>query len=135
MEDDVTNRFIIAYKSKLKSVTEFSKILGVPQTTLNSQINGTRSVSLEVVAALLRAYPDISSDWLLRGVGEMIATAPSLVRSADDEIKIQKLTMDVERLERENAILSDRVEWLNQYNRELILEIGDTRRPAKKVIS
>lgn len=44
---------------------------GVKQTTLSSIESGTEP-KYGVVAALLRAYPDLSPEWLLNGVGSML---------------------------------------------------------------
>jgi plasmid maintenance system antidote protein VapI len=134
MEDSVFERFILLYKQRCKSVTEFSKIIGVPQTTLNSQINGSRSLSLESVIAVLKSFPEVSSEWLLRGDGDMTAHVSVPQHSDDDLRTIRQLEQQNERLERENCLLNDRVEWLNEYNRKLILEIGEPHQ-VKKAIS
>ena len=49
----------------------FSKKVGVLQMTLWRQVNGTRKLSLETVAAIANAYPEIDCNWLLRGEGSM----------------------------------------------------------------
>lgn len=59
-------------ETKSKSVREFSSMIGVKQVTLNQQISGSRSLSLDVVIAILNSFEDISAEWLLRGSGEMI---------------------------------------------------------------
>ena len=59
-------------EAKSKSVREFSSMIGVKQVTLNQQISGSRSLSLDVVIAILNSFEDISAEWLLRGSGEMI---------------------------------------------------------------
>ena len=48
-----------------------SKKVGVLQMTLWRQVNGTRKLSLETVAAIANAYPEIDCNWLLRGEGPM----------------------------------------------------------------
>ena len=42
------------------------------QNTLSNQLNGMRDLSLPTVLAILSAYPEVSSEWLLRGEGDMI---------------------------------------------------------------
>lgn len=59
-------------ETKSKSIREFSSMIGVKQVTLNQQISGSRSLSLDVVIAILNSFEDISAEWLLRGSGEMI---------------------------------------------------------------
>lgn len=60
-------------EQKSKSVREFSLMIGVKQVTLNQQILGSRSLSLDTVVAILNSFEDISAEWLLRGKGEMYA--------------------------------------------------------------
>ena len=45
---------------------------GVAQNTLNRQLNGVRELSLVTVNAILNTFEDISTEWLLRGKGEML---------------------------------------------------------------
>lgn len=59
-------------ETKSKSIREFSSMIGVKQVTLNQQVSGSRSLSLDVVIAILNSFEDISAEWLLRGSGEMI---------------------------------------------------------------
>ena len=56
---------------KRVSVNSFSKDSGLTQTTLNRQINGTVTLSVETVIAFLDFYPELSAEWLLRGKGPM----------------------------------------------------------------
>lgn len=54
------------------SVRAFSIKCGISQTTLDKQVKGLRSVSLETIIGTLYAFPEISSEWLMRGDGEML---------------------------------------------------------------
>lgn len=42
------------------------------QKTLNNQINGETAVSLSTILLVLEALPDVSTEWLLRGKGDML---------------------------------------------------------------
>lgn len=44
-----------------------SKEIGIVQTTLNRQLNGTTVLSNSVVNAVLHRFPELSAEWLLRG--------------------------------------------------------------------
>lgn len=46
------------------STTEFARRCGIPQQTMDNQIRGARRTSIEVVAAVARAF-GVSADWLL----------------------------------------------------------------------
>ena len=54
------------------SVLKLSKEIGIPQTTLNSQVNGRSTMSVDTFEAIANHFPDISAEWLLRGEGEML---------------------------------------------------------------
>lgn len=45
---------------------------GIKQNTFSNQLNGVRELSLVIVNAILITFEDISSEWLLRGKGEML---------------------------------------------------------------
>ncbi|MDC1810345.1 helix-turn-helix transcriptional regulator [Bacteroides uniformis] len=50
----------------------FAERIGVKQNTLNQQIKGERSISLDIISKILISFENISAEWLLRGEGEMI---------------------------------------------------------------
>lgn len=54
------------------SVRAFSIKCGINQPTLDRQIKGLRGISIETIVSVLRAFPEISSEWLMRGEGEML---------------------------------------------------------------
>ena len=48
---------------------------GIKQNTFSNQLNGARELSLATINAILILFEDISSEWLLRGKGEMLLSA------------------------------------------------------------
>lgn len=64
-------RINLLIKNKAKSVREFAAMIGVQQNTLNQQLIGSRKVSLETISAILSSFDDISSEWLMRGIGNV----------------------------------------------------------------
>ena len=55
-----------------KSERDFAMKIGVNQVTLNNYTANKRKLSLEIIEAILNAFPEISSEWLLRGTGSMM---------------------------------------------------------------
>jgi transcriptional regulator with XRE-family HTH domain len=53
------------------SVNEFSKRIGVKQSTMQGYLNDEREPGYSVIAKIKLSYPSISSDWLLTGNGNM----------------------------------------------------------------
>lgn len=68
----MTNRIkeIIAYSGL--SDRAFAIKCGMAQNTLNRQLNGVRELSLVTINSILTTFEDVSSEWLLRGKGEML---------------------------------------------------------------
>ena len=66
--------------SRIKEIITYSGLsdrafalrCGLAQNTLNRQLNGVRELSLSTVNAILNTFTDISSEWLLRGKGQML---------------------------------------------------------------
>lgn len=65
------------------SITAFCRESGLKQTTVNYQLNGSASLSVDTLSALIRTFPDISAEWLLRGTEPMEHTEPT----PDPELK------------------------------------------------
>ena len=71
MEVTIYQRIMLILDDKQVSVNALSKLVEMSQTTLNTQLKGERALSANVVAKVLVAYPDVSAEWLMRGVGTM----------------------------------------------------------------
>ena len=78
------NELIIA--SNLTS-RAFAIACGIKYTTLNNYLPGRRAVALDTVDLILKAFPNVSAEWLLRGEGPMYK---SEITSQNDE-RINKL--------------------------------------------
>ncbi len=72
IENALTERFKELMSVKSASVLDFSRLIGVAQTTLNSQLSSTKGISSNVILLTLDTFPDVSAEWLLRGKGEML---------------------------------------------------------------
>ena len=79
MEVTIYQRIMLILEDKQVSVNALSKLVDMSQTTLNTQLKGERALSANVVAKVLVAYPDVSAEWLMRGVGTMYSN-----QDADD---------------------------------------------------
>ena len=79
----IKNIFCMNYKAVKERVLEVlrvnglnvnraSKVLGIPQRTLNRQINEDGKVGMDLLYAIMDNFPAVSSVWLLMGKGEMM---------------------------------------------------------------
>lgn len=71
MEVTIYQRIMLILDNKQVSVNALSKLAEMSQTTLNTQLKGERALSANVVAKVLSVFPDVSAEWLMRGVGTM----------------------------------------------------------------
>lgn len=71
MEVTIYQRIMLILDNKQVSVNALSKLVEMSQTTLNTQLKGERALSANVVSKVLSVFPDVSAEWLMRGVGAM----------------------------------------------------------------
>lgn len=112
---------LIVYEFGERGENSFAKKIGIPQVSLNNYTGGRRKLSLEVIEAVIQAFPNISAEWLLRGEGSMIReTSPVLPSHAgqvqlDEGLlesqheKIRLLETENNMLKGENSVLREQV--------------------------
>lgn len=120
--------------SRIKEIITYSGLsdrafalrCGLAQNTLNRQLNGVRELSLSTINAILNTFVDISSEWLLRGKGQMLLsevnndaqniervtrladTIANLQGTINEQMKtIQLLTEDNKKIRGELAMLKN----------------------------
>ena len=71
MKQTLKDRILNVFKAKKINVNRASKMLNIPQRTLNRQLNESGKIGMELVYSLLNTFSDISPAWLLLGQGEM----------------------------------------------------------------
>ena len=79
MEVAIYQRVKCVLEDKSISVNALSKQINVAQATLNPQLRGNRTLAANIVEKILEAFPDVSAEWLMRGVGTMYSN-----KDADD---------------------------------------------------
>lgn len=79
MKKAIYQRVKLVLENKSISVNALSKQINVAQATLNPQLRGDRTLAANIVAKILDAFPDVSAEWLMRGVGTMYSN-----QDADD---------------------------------------------------
>ena len=69
--EEIKRRILILLTEKGLNVSKASGVLDIPQRTLNRQLNEGGSVSMELIRAINRYFPEVSIEWILSGKGEM----------------------------------------------------------------
>lgn len=72
MENVIVQRVIEFLNKKKISKKDLAEILGVPNSTLTSKLNGARGLDIDTLLAIVTHFEDLSAEWLLRGKGEML---------------------------------------------------------------
>lgn len=71
METTVIQRIKQLIEARGQNVSQFAADIGMQQTTVNNYILENRKISFVLIQSILEHIPEISSDWLIRGEGEM----------------------------------------------------------------
>lgn len=74
-EQDVKSRLRLVLEAHNENPTRLAKRFSVNQTTLNNQINKDTAIALSTILLIAQAIPEISLEWLLRGIGKMSLTS------------------------------------------------------------
>ncbi|MBR5594470.1 MAG: S24 family peptidase [Bacteroidaceae bacterium] len=77
-ENGIKQRVAEVLRFKKINVNRASKILSIPQRTLNRQVNEDGNISMDLLYAMLDTFTDISPLWLLLGEGEMLNSQPEV---------------------------------------------------------
>lgn len=135
-------------RAKSRSVREFAELIGVKQVTLNQQLAGDRKLSLDIVQSILNSFEDISSEWLLRGEGDMIKPQheqivepqPALISTVGDTPEASILyhiyndTINrMKELVEENANLKNQIIELSEDSKRIANLLRDIRNDNKKL--
>ena len=96
--------------SQSLSVRKLSEQIGVPQKTLNNQVNVSNPalLTLETILLILERFPNVSTEWLLRGNGSMFLDEKE--RSSDSDTTPAKRTSDyrIKVIEKEDIQSNDK---------------------------
>ena len=117
MENAMLERLRGVRASKAKSVNNFAKLIGMSQTTVNGIMLGSRGISVDIIVAVLTAFPDISAEWLMRGEGEMLRSEEAAQNALISEETIAHYTSVVKSYE---TLLANRDEQIRKLELELI---------------
>ena len=145
MKEGILERLLfLCNKETGGNVSAFSKLIGVNQKTLSQQLNKECSVSLSVLLPVLSSLPDVSSEWLLRGKGEMILSdnlPPILGDESENDLNahamLVNLRKEIDKLNIEIASLKEEIwkkEGVIEWQKDFISEIMEEKNELEKQI-
>ncbi len=65
-------RLKIFIEFKEFNISRFEKFVGFSNGSLASQMKNNKTIGVDKIEKILKNFPDLSSDWLLKGEGEML---------------------------------------------------------------
>lgn len=71
MENTIIQRLCRLLEDNNLSVSAFAKSIDMNQVTANDYFLGKRKIAFALIETTLSHYPNLSAEWLLRGVGDM----------------------------------------------------------------
>lgn len=113
-------RTIISYYQM--SDRAFAIKCGIKQNTFSNQLNGARELSLATINAILITFEDISSDWLLRGKGEMLIS--DSLRKDENTERLSRLVDTITTLQGTINEQIKTIQFLSEENKKLSGELA-----------
>lgn len=71
--------------AKNMTASRFADHIGVPRSTISHILSGRNNPSLELIQKILDNFPDIRTEWLVRGKGPMSTGVQSLFPDIQEE--------------------------------------------------
>lgn len=114
IKQEVLERLIEFKEYTGKSLNAFCASIGIAHTTVFGQVNGDRALSLDTVLKTIAAYDELSSDWLLRGRGEMIVANENVSNENKSDDRIEGLLETIQILSETIRVKSRTIDALNE---------------------
>jgi hypothetical protein len=130
MEATIYQRVKLILEDKSISVNALSKQINVAQATLNPQLRGDRTLAANIVEKILTAFPDVSAEWLMRGIGTMYSN-----QDADDSSYMVAETPHheepkIEESHQDDSVWKAKYEELEKRYDQLLSILGGSMRQA-----
>ncbi len=72
-KSSLKDRVVRVLKFKKLNPSSAGRLLGIPQRTINRQVNENGKIGMELVYSILNIFSDISPRWLILGEGSMLS--------------------------------------------------------------
>ena len=123
-KNEVLARLVDFKNSTGLSLNAFSATIGMGHTTVFSQVNGQRSLSLDTILNTIESYDSLSAEWLLRGKGDM--------KLSDGTMSDSKADSRIEALIDTIALLQATIRTKNETIDALQSELAQYKNKSKK---
>ena len=107
MHDIVTQRLNQFLVEKNITYKELSGMILMSETSLCRKLTGSRSLDLHTLISIVACWPDVSSEWLLRGKGRGCNSSSSI----SSDVLVEELKMENNLLKRKIQVLQELLEF------------------------
>jgi len=83
IKEAIIQRIKVIIENKSLSESQFSKLISANQKTINQQLKGERGISIDTILSILSSFEHISSEWLLRGKGNMFKSIDKFISTEE----------------------------------------------------
>ena len=110
-------------KSLNYSQVKFASLLGITQGFLNQVLKGRRNISYNILQAITKHLPEVSTEWILTGRGDPFKNSAGFLNEPVSEsgkprpIALDDLTRIIISIQDENTELRARIEALEEWIR------------------
>lgn len=124
MEETVLQRIKMILKNNRMSIRGFSDAHDLKHRTVNNQLNGTSPLTIDTFLSVIKAFPEISADWLLLGKGPMLRSGSGVTQSnvSGDNIQGSGITINkmqqqfIDALQEKDKQISKLIDLLQKQN-------------------
>ncbi len=92
------DRITLIIKIKNLTASKFADEIRVQRSSISHILSGRNKPSLELIQKILKKYPDIRTDWLLNGIGQItkVADIEKVTQTSifDDDEKVDENYLD-----------------------------------------
>lgn len=93
MEHTVNERVITLVKLKEKNTLAFELACGLKRGGLSGTIRGNNP-SFDVIQSILKTYPDVSPNWLIKGEGQMFLDDEPEIKEDPETVSLLRKALD-----------------------------------------
>ncbi len=128
------NKIIRFYK--LNS-SKFADEIGVQRSSISHVLSGRNKPSLDFIQKLLKAYPEINSDWLILGKGKMLLDEGNLFENIPEKtnsIKTEESMGATTMIENTTPTSAVKVNQSNEINEAKKISSQSAKKQVSKIV-
>lgn len=114
-ENNLYSRLVELIRAENETSLSLAKTFNMQQPTVWNYLNGRTKISLEFIERILDKFPNVSAEWLMRGVGTMYNTENEL---DSYPIEVDETTQMQERIDKMLSIIERQQNTIENLTRQ-----------------